>query len=56
MTRSVAWPTLIGLGAGLIGMMLGQVVRGKVKAATFRLCFFIGLLMLGLHLALRGLL
>ena len=56
MTRSVAWPTLIGLGAGLIGMMLGQVVRGKVKAATFRLCFFLGLLMLGLHLALRGLL
>ena len=35
---------------------LGQVVRGKVRAETFRLCFFIGLLLLGAHLALRGLL
>jgi len=36
--------------------VLGQVVRGKVKAETFRLCFFVGLLLLGLHLALRNLL
>jgi len=35
---------------------LGQLVRGKVREATFRLCFFLGLLALGLHLALRGLL
>ena len=42
--------------AALVGMWLGQMVRGKVRAETFRLCFFIGLLLLGAHLALRGLL
>jgi len=31
-------------------------VRHKVQAKTFRLCFFIGILALGTHLALRGLL
>jgi len=36
-------------------MRLGQWVRGKVREATFRLCF-LGLLGLGVHLALRGLL
>jgi len=49
-------PSLLALGAALAGMVLGQVVRGKVKAETFRLCFFVGLLLLGLHLALRNLL
>jgi len=42
--------------ATLIGMGLGQLTRGKIKAETFRLCFFVGLMFLGLHLALRGLL
>jgi hypothetical protein len=36
-------------------MLLGQLARGRVRAETFRLWFFIGLL-LGGHLALRGLL
>ena len=45
--------SLLALGAALAGMVLGQVVRGKVKAETFRLCFFLGLLLLGAHLALR---
>lgn len=49
-------PSLLALGAALLGMVLGQIVRGMVKAETFRLCFFIGLLLLGAHLALRGLL
>ena len=53
---SLAWPALVALGSALIGMWLGQLIRGKVKAETFRLCFFIGLLLLGTHLALRGLL
>lgn len=53
---SVAWPTLLALGVALIGMWFGQIVRNKVKAETFRLCFFLGLLALGLHLASRGLL
>jgi len=49
-------PALLGLGAALIGMWLGQIVRGRVKAETFRLFFYLGLLALGAHLALRGLL
>jgi hypothetical protein len=53
---SLAWPSLIALAAALVGMGLGQLIRGKVKAETFRLCFFIGLLLLGGHLALRGVL
>lgn len=53
---SLAWPSLVALGAALVGMVLGQLVRGRVRAETFRLCFFIGLLLLGAHLALHGLL
>ena len=53
---AVAVPSLVALAAALLGMWLGQFVRGKVKAETFRLCFFLGLLLLGAHLALRGLL
>jgi len=53
---SIAWPSMIALVAALIGMALGQLVRGRVKEETFRLCFFVGLLLLGAHLALRGLL
>jgi uncharacterized protein len=53
---SLAWPALVALGAAVIGMWLGQIVRGKVSAETFRLWFFVGLLLLGAHLALRGLL
>jgi uncharacterized membrane protein YfcA len=53
---SLAGATLVALGAVLIGMWLGQIIRGKVSAEAFRLWFFIGLLVLGAHLALRGLL
>lgn len=56
MRTSLAWPSLVALAMALAGMWLGQLVRGRVKAETFRLCFFIGLLLLGAHLALRGLL
>jgi uncharacterized membrane protein YfcA len=51
---SLIWPSLVALGAALSGMVLGQLVRGRIRAETFRLCFFVGLLMLGAHLALRG--
>ncbi len=51
---SLAWPALVALGSALIGMWLGQIVRGKVSAEAFRLWFFVGLLVLGAHLALRG--
>lgn len=50
------WPSLAGLVAVLIGMRLGQVLRGRIRAEVFRLCFFVGLLMLGAHLALRSVL
>jgi uncharacterized membrane protein YfcA len=38
----------------LTGMALGQYVRSRVSAATFRRGFFIGTLLLGLHLAARA--
>lgn len=38
----------------LAGMALGQYVRSCVSAASFRRLFFIGTLLLGLHLALRA--
>jgi uncharacterized protein len=53
---SLAGASLVALGAALIGMWFGQIIRGKVSAEAFRLWFFIGLLVLGAHLALRGLL
>src|SRR5450759_1501725 len=56
MHMALAWPSLVALGMALIGMWLGQLVRGKVREGTFRLCFFLGLLGLGVHLALRGVL
>jgi uncharacterized membrane protein YfcA len=56
MNLALAWPSLVALGMALIGMWLGQLVRGKVREATFRLCFFLGLLGLGVHLALRAVL
>ena len=49
-------PTSAALVAALAGMVVGQKVRGLVSPKTFRLCFFIGLLALGAHLALHGLL
>jgi uncharacterized membrane protein YfcA len=54
----MSWPVLavlaaVALVAALIGMALGQRVRAKVRPALFRVCFFVGLLLLGLHLSLR---
>lgn len=54
--QTLLWPSLIGLTVALAGMGLGQLVRGLIKPDTFRLFFFLGLLALGAHLALRGLL
>lgn len=49
----LALPSVVALGAALVGMPLGRFVRRQVRPETFRLWFFIGLLLLGLHLALR---
>lgn len=51
---SVAGTSLMALLPASAGMFVGQWVRGRVRAETFRLCFFIGLLLLGAHLALRS--
>jgi uncharacterized membrane protein YfcA len=50
---SLAGPTMFALAVTLVGMLLGQTVRRRVSAERFRLWFFIGLLGLGAHLALR---
>lgn len=47
-------PTLVALGVSLLGMWLGQVVRDRLSAMTFRRCFFVGLLLLGAWLAIRA--
>jgi uncharacterized protein len=52
---SVAGTSLMALLPASVGVFVGQWVRGRVRAETFRLCFFIGLLLLGAHLALRPL-
>jgi len=52
----LAWPSAAGVAVALAGMRLGQAVRARLSAATFRLWFFAGLLALGAYLAARGLL
>jgi uncharacterized membrane protein YfcA len=56
MRFALGWPSLVALGTALVGMWLGPLVRGRVREETFRLWFFLSLLALGAHLALRGLL
>ncbi|MEJ2378280.1 MAG: sulfite exporter TauE/SafE family protein [Pseudolabrys sp.] len=51
---SLVGPALSALVLALVGMRLGQIVRGKVTLVTFRLWFFVGLLALGIRLALSG--
>jgi uncharacterized membrane protein YfcA len=46
-------PTIVALVASLIGMWIGQQLRNKLPEETFRKWFFIGLLLLGAHLALH---
>jgi uncharacterized membrane protein YfcA len=54
-----AWPHAgasgLALAAAIAGMLLGQAVRTRMQPKTFRLWFLGGLLLLGLHLMLRGL-
>lgn len=52
----LAVPSLVALAAALVGMPLGRIVRGKVRPESFRLWFLVGLLLLGLSLALHKLL
>lgn len=52
---SVAGASLAALVPAVAGMVLGQRMRMRIRAETFRRYFFVGLLMLGAHLALRPL-
>jgi uncharacterized protein len=51
---SVAGASLLALAPAVAGMMLGRLVLARIAPTTFRLWFFLGLLGLGVHLALRG--
>jgi uncharacterized membrane protein YfcA len=48
-----AGTSAVALVPAMVGMAAGQWLRGRIRAQTFRRCFFIGLLGLGLHLMLR---
>ncbi len=49
-------PVALGaLAAACTGMWLGQALRTRLRPETFRLCFFLGLLLLGLYLVARAL-
>jgi uncharacterized membrane protein YfcA len=56
----MAWalwvPSALALATAIVGMLIGQAVRGRISPAKFRLWFFISLLALGLHLTLRHML
>lgn len=46
-------PTIVALVASLAGMWIGQKLRYRLPEETFRKSFFVGLLLLGAHLALH---
>lgn len=52
---TVAWHSLLALVPALVGMGAGQFIRNRISAATFKICFFAGLLALGAYLCWRSL-
>ncbi|HEX7127980.1 MAG TPA: sulfite exporter TauE/SafE family protein [Thermodesulfobacteriota bacterium] len=50
---SLAGGSVLALAPALAGMSLGRQLRARANPRVFRLCFFLGLLVLGAHLALR---
>ncbi|KPF65921.1 hypothetical protein IP69_16345 [Bosea sp. AAP35] len=50
----IAWHSALALVPALIGMVVGTRVRSLISPPTFKLCFFAGLLVLGLYLVLRA--
>jgi len=52
---SIAGASVAALAPALLGMVLGQWLRARTRSETFRVCFLAGSLLLGAHLALRGL-
>ena len=51
---TAAGESLLALAPALVGMAVGQRLRSRISPAAFRLCFFLGLLVLGGYLALRS--
>jgi uncharacterized protein len=51
---SIAGTTLGALALAGAGMWIGKALRLRLRPATFRRWFFIGLLLLGLHLVVRS--
>jgi uncharacterized membrane protein YfcA len=56
MPSALAGASLLALAPALAGMVLGQWLRRRISPAAFRLCFFLGLAVLGAHLMLRSVL
>ncbi|HUN47031.1 MAG TPA: sulfite exporter TauE/SafE family protein [Stellaceae bacterium] len=52
---SIAGASLLALAPALVGMVLGQLLRTRVRPEIFRRCFFLGLLALGADLAAQAL-
>ena len=50
---SLAGGSVLALAPALAGMSLGRLLRARANPRVFRRCFFLGLLALGAHLALR---
>jgi uncharacterized membrane protein YfcA len=50
----VAQNSLMALAPALAGMGIGQIIRQRISAATFKFCFFAGLLALGCYLTARA--
>lgn len=46
--------SLFAIAPALIGMYVGQHIRRRISLETFRLCFFGGILLIGLQLAWRN--
>jgi uncharacterized membrane protein YfcA len=51
---SIAGPAIGALAMACAGMWMGQAVRLRMQPTTFRLWFFIGLLLLGIYLVVRS--
>ena len=47
--------SLLAIAPAVVGMYFGQHIRRRISVETFRLCFFTGILLIGLQLAWRNL-
>lgn len=55
LNSSFAIASGLALIPALLGLAVGQWLRARARPEVFRMCFLIGLLLLGAHLAVRGL-